>query len=102
MRRLESLASDSATLRAYLQEIAQFPPVSGDEERALAERIKGDRDDAALSRLVGAHLHGVVRYARRYRSLGVPLLDLIHDGNLALIDAARRFEPSRQDRKSVV
>lgn len=95
MRRLESLASDSATLRAYLQEIAQFPPVSGDEERALAERIKGDRDDAALSRLVGAHLHGVVRYARRYRSLGVPLLDLIHDGNLALIDAARRFEPSR-------
>lgn len=95
MRRLESLASDSATLRAYLQEIAQFPPVSGDEERALAERIKSARDDAALSRLVGAHLHGVVRYARRYRSLGVPLLDLIHDGNLALIDAARRFEPSR-------
>ena len=95
MRRLESLASDSANLRAYLQEIAQFPPVSGDEERDLAERIKSARDDAALSRLVGAHLHGVVRYARRYRSLGVPLLDLIHDGNLALIDAARRFEPSR-------
>ena len=95
MRRLESLASDSATLGAYLQEIAQFPSVSGDEERALAERIQGDRDDAALSRLVGAHLRGVVRYARRYRSLGVPLLDLINDGNLALIDAARRFEPSR-------
>lgn len=95
MRKLESLASDSATLQAYLQEIAQFPPVSGDEERDLAERIKSARDYAALSRLVGAHLHGVVRYARRYRALGVRLLDLIHDGNLALIDAARRFEPSR-------
>ncbi len=95
MRRLESLASDSATLQAYLQEIAQFPPVSGDEERVLAERIKAARDDDALSRLVGAHLRSVVRYARRYRELGVPLLDLIHDGNLALIDAARRFDPSR-------
>ncbi len=93
MRRLESLASDSTTLKAYLQEIAQFPPVDGDQERLLAERIQGTRDDAALSQLVGAHLGGVVRYARRYRHLGVPLLDLIHDGNLALIDAARRFDP---------
>lgn len=92
MRRLESLAEESATLDAYLQEIARYPGLSPAEEHAVAARIQ-QRDEEALGRLVGAHLSLVVRYARRYRHLGVSLLDLVNDGNLALIDAARRFEP---------
>lgn len=92
MRRLESLAEDSATLDAYLQEIARFPALTVAEERALAALVQ-QRDQDALGRLVGSHLSLVVRYARRYRHLGVSLLELVHDGNLALFDAARRFDP---------
>jgi len=97
VRRIESLAADSATLHAYLQEIARFPPLDSAQERRLAERVR-DRDEDALARLVEPHLGLVVRYARRYRHMGVPLLELVHDGNLALIDAARRFEPARHGR----
>ncbi|MCC7032384.1 MAG: sigma-70 family RNA polymerase sigma factor [Acidobacteria bacterium] len=97
MRRIESLAADSATLHAYLQEIARFPPLDSAQERRLAERVR-DRDEDALARLVEPHLGLVVGYARRYRHMGVPLLELVHDGNLALIDAARRFEPAHHGR----
>lgn len=97
MRRIESLAADSATLHAYLQEIARFPPLDSAQEWRLAERVRA-RDEDALARLVEPHLGVVVRYARRYRHMGVPLLELVHDGNLALIDAARRFEPARHGR----
>jgi RNA polymerase primary sigma factor len=97
VRRIESLAADSATLHAYLQEIARFPPLDSAEERVLAERVR-DRDEEALARLVEPNLGLVVRYARRYRHMAVPLLELVHDGNLALIDAARRFDPSRHGR----
>jgi RNA polymerase primary sigma factor len=97
VRRIESLAADSATLHAYLQEIARFPPLDSTEERQLAERVR-DRDEDALARLVEPHLGIVVRYARRYRHMGVPLLELVHDGNLALIDAGRRFDPARHGR----
>jgi RNA polymerase primary sigma factor len=94
VRRLESLAEDSATLDAYLQEIARFPPITMAEERALAARVQ-QRDQDALAGLVGSHLNMVVRYACRYRHLGVSLLALVHDGNLALLDAARRFDPDQ-------
>ena len=50
-----------------------------------------------MGRLVQANLRTVVGYAKRFRRLGVPLLDLIHEGNLGLIEAARRFDPARSD-----
>ncbi len=53
------------------------------------------RDDSAFDALVRGNLRFVVSYARRYRRLGVPLLDLIHEGNLGLIEAARHFNPER-------
>jgi RNA polymerase primary sigma factor len=86
---------DSGTLGAYLREIAKLPRLTVDEERALGARIQHDRDDAALSRLVEANLRFVVSYAKRYRGFGVSFLDLIHQGNLGLIEAARRFDPAR-------
>jgi len=86
---------DAGTLGAYLREIAKLPRLTIDEERDLGARIQRDRDHAALLRLVESNLRFVVSYAKRYRGLGVSFLDLIHEGNLGLIEAARRFDPAR-------
>jgi RNA polymerase primary sigma factor len=95
VRRLESLAAASATLQAYLQEIAKFPRLAHDQERELGRRIQQQDDGEARNALIEANLRFVVSYARRYRQLGVPILDLIHEGNLGLIEAARHFDPER-------
>ncbi len=95
VRKFESLASESATLHAYLREIATFPSLTIDDERQLGRQIQQHGDQVALGRLVQANLRMVVGYAKRFRHLGVPLLDLIHEGNLGLIEAARRFDPTQ-------
>lgn len=100
VRKFESLASESVTLHAYLREIATFPALTRDDERELGRLIHEHADQIALGRLVQANLRVVVNYAKRFRRLGVPLLDLIHEGNLGLIEAARRFDPSRSDFQS--
>jgi RNA polymerase sigma factor (sigma-70 family) len=97
VRKFESLASESATLHAYLREIATFPALTRHDEHELGLQIQLHGDQVALGRLVQANLRIVVGYAKRFRHLGVPLLDLIHEGNLGLIEAARRFDPSQSD-----
>jgi RNA polymerase primary sigma factor len=94
-RRQESVASDLETLRAYLREVASCPRVTPEEERELGRRIQNDHDEEALRLLVESNLRFVISYAKAYRGLGVSFLDLIHEGNLGLIEAARRFDPSR-------
>lgn len=94
-RRHAASDDDASALSAYLREIAKLPRLSVDEERELGHRIRDDQDEAAITRLVEANLRFVVSYAKRYRGLGVSFLDLIHEGNLGLIEAARRFDPSR-------
>lgn len=94
-RRHAASTEDSGTLAAYLREIAKLRRLTADEERILGARIQRDRDDVALARLVESNLRFVVSYAKRYRGLGVSFLDLIHEGNLGLIEAARRFDPAR-------
>src|SRR5215472_72079 len=85
-------AGDS--LNAYIREIAKFKPLSPDEEKELGRRIqKGDQE--ALRRLVESNLRFVVSYAKRYRGLGLSFLDLIHEGSLGLMEAAKRFDPER-------
>jgi RNA polymerase primary sigma factor len=85
---------DTSTLSAYLRGIAKLPRLSVEAERALGRRIQLERDETALRELVESNLRFVVSYAKRYRGLGVSFLDLIHEGNLGLIEAARRFDPS--------
>src|SRR5687767_5052106 len=85
-------AGDS--LNAYIREIARFKPLSADEEKELGRRIQRG-DHKALQRLVEANLRFVVSYAKRYRGLGLSFLDLIHEGTLGLIEAAKRFDPER-------
>jgi RNA polymerase sigma factor (sigma-70 family) len=97
VRKFESLASESATLHAYLREIATFPALTKDDEQVLGHQIQTYGDQVAIGRLVQANLRIVVGYAKRFRRLGVPLLELIHEGNLGLIEAARRFDPAQSD-----
>jgi RNA polymerase primary sigma factor len=94
-RRYGASEDDASALAAYLREIAKLPRLTVDEERALGLRIQQHRDEAAITRLVEANLRFVVSYAKRYRGHGVSFLDLIHEGNLGLIEAARRFDPAR-------
>ena len=85
----------SDALQSYLRSIARIPRLSVEEERELGRRVRATGDQDALRRLVEGNLRFVVSYAKRYRGLGVPFLDLIHEGNLGLMEAARRFDPDR-------
>ncbi|HXH08011.1 MAG TPA: RNA polymerase sigma factor RpoD/SigA [Vicinamibacterales bacterium] len=93
----QSDRSDDDALRAYLRAIARVPRLTPEEEQALGQRIRrsGGTDEEAVRRLVEANLPFVVAYAKKYRGLGLPFIDLIHEGNLGLLEAARRYDPSR-------
>lgn len=85
---------DSAILDTYFQDIANTEPLSAEEEKALARRIRAG-SEAARNRLVAANLRFVVHVAREYQHCGLPLEDLISAGNLGLITAAERFDETR-------
>jgi RNA polymerase primary sigma factor len=85
---------DSKNLRSYLSQISKFPILSQNEERKLGELIrKGDKN--AQKKLIEANLKFVVSYAKKYKGMGLSLFDLINEGNLGLIEAAKRFDPKR-------
>ena len=85
---------ESQSLDKYLQEIGKVPLISVDEEAELARRIR-QGDEEALEKLVKANLRFVVSVAKQYQNQGLPLTDLISEGNLGLIKAARRFDETR-------
>jgi RNA polymerase primary sigma factor len=90
----EPTVRSTDSLAAYIREISRFQPLTPDDEKVLGRRIRnGDRE--ALNQLVEANLRFVVSYSKRYRGLGLSFLDLIHEGNLGLIEAAKRFDPER-------
>jgi RNA polymerase primary sigma factor len=82
------------TLNAYIRDIAKFKPLTPDDEKDLGRRIQ-QGDQEALKRLVESNLRFVVHYAKRYRGLGLAYMDLIHEGSLGLMEAAKRFDPER-------
>jgi RNA polymerase primary sigma factor len=82
------------SLNVYIRDIAKFKLLSADEEKELGRRIR-EGDQEAIDRLVEANLRFVVHYAKRYRGLGLSYMDLIHEGSLGLIEAAKRFDPGR-------
>jgi RNA polymerase primary sigma factor len=92
--RKRSREATGDSLNAYIREIAKFKPLHADEEKELGRRIqRGDQE--ALKRLIECNLRFVVAYAKRYRGLGMSYLDLIHEGTLGLMEAAKRFDPER-------
>jgi len=80
-------------------EISRFPLLSPDEERSLAREV-ADGADGARERLIVSNLRLVVKIAQEYADVGLPLVDLIQEGNLGLIEAVDRFDPERGYRLS--
>jgi RNA polymerase primary sigma factor len=87
--------TEVATLRRYLKEIARYPPLTHEDEVETAELIQAGDEDA-VRHLVESNLRFVVAYAKRYRNPNVPFLDLIHEGNLGLIQAAKKYDPTQE------
>ncbi len=87
--------AEVATLRRYLKEIGRYPPLNHEQEVELAARIQAGDEDA-VREMVESNLRFVVAYAKRYRNPNVPFLDLIHEGNLGLIQAAKKYDPSQE------
>src|SRR5260370_12403566 len=81
-------------IRQYLGEIGRFPLLTAEQEMALAKRVVGGELEAQ-QRLVEANLRLVVSIAKRYNNHGIHLLHLVQEGNLGLIRAAQKFDPSR-------
>lgn len=88
---------DSKLLRSYLEQISGIPMLNEHEEVELG-RLARKGDVKAMEKLVEANLRFVVSYAKHYAGMGLSLLDLIHEGNIGLIEAAMRFDPSRNVR----
>ncbi len=93
-RAKRSPSRESRFLRRYIEEIHRHPLLSVDEEKELALRIR-EGDEDALRRLVEGNLRFVVMIAKEYKDTGMPLADLINEGNLGLIEAARRYDVTR-------
>jgi RNA polymerase primary sigma factor len=81
-------------LNQYLQEIARIPRLTPERERELGRRVQ-QNDKSALEELVKANLRFVVSYAKRYRNAHVLFLDLINEGNIGLMHAAKKFDPDK-------
>mgnify|MGYP003702060271 FL=1 len=87
-------------LAQYFQEIWKFPILPGDEEQMLAERWRDHGDVDAAHKLVTSHLRLVAKIAMGYRGYGLPVADLISEGNIGLMKAVKKFEPERGFRLS--
>ncbi len=91
-----AIAPDS--LSRYMEEVAAYPLVTADEEKLLARQYRRANDRKAAERLITANLRFVVKIAYEYRSHGLPMADLIQEGNLGLIRAVEKFNPDKNIR----
>src|SRR6184192_3972215 len=89
----QALAGPLGSLDAYLERVSRIAVLSREEERALAERYRGKEDLGAARELVLSHLRFVVHIARGYSGYGLPMGDLIQEGNVGLMKAVKRFDP---------
>jgi RNA polymerase sigma-32 factor len=86
---------DDRSLTRYFREIWKFPLLSPEEEYMLAERWREHGDVEAAHRLVTSHLRLVAKIAAGYRGYGLPMADMIAEGNIGLMKAVKKFEPER-------
>ncbi len=82
-------------LNLFLKETRKYDYLTAEQEQELARRWRDGRDRAALDKLIGSHLHLVFKMARGYQGYGLPLPDLIAEGNVGLMQAAQKFEPDK-------
>lgn len=91
---LQHLPAPVDSLESYIQAVNQVPVLSAEEEQNLARRLRMHNDLAAAQRLIVAHLRFVVHVARGYVGYGLPLGDLVQEGNVGLMKAVKRFDPA--------
>ena len=89
------MLSPGENLASYMQAVNAIPILSADEEKALAERLYYDNDLDAARQMVMSHLRFVVHIARSYNGYGLPLADLVQEGNVGLMKAIKRFDPEK-------
>ncbi|HZY50948.1 MAG TPA: RNA polymerase sigma factor RpoH [Devosia sp.] len=89
------ILSAEGGLSRYLQEIRKFPMLEPDEEFMLAKRYKEHEDPAAAQKLITSHLRLVAKIAMGYRGYGLPIAEVISEGNVGLMHAVKRFEPDK-------
>ena len=87
------LTGPVGSLGAYIQAVGSIPVLSKEDEQALARRFREDEDLEAARELVMAHLRFVVHIAKGYTGYGLPIADLIQEGNVGLMKAVKRFDP---------
>ena len=92
---LPALASGEGGLNRYLQDIRQFPMLQPEEEFMLAKRWKEHGDTAAAHRMITSHLRLVAKIAMGYRGYGLPVGEVISEGNVGLMQAVKKFEPDK-------
>src|ERR1700761_3167592 len=95
MNSVAALPSIDGGLSKYLNQIRKFPLLKPEEEIAYARRWREQRDSDAAFHLVTSHLRLVAKIAMRYRGYGLPIAEIISEGNLGLMQAVKRFEPER-------
>ena len=86
--------NEQESLQIYLQQISQIPLISVQDEIDLAKEIKKG-DNEAREKMITSNLRLVVKIAQEYSNLGLSLLDLINEGNIGLMKAVERFDPSK-------
>jgi RNA polymerase sigma-32 factor len=89
-----TLKGPVGSLDAYIQAVGAIPVLSKEDEQALAHRFRDEEDLQAARELVMAHLRFVVHIAKGYTGYGLPLNDLIQEGNVGMMKAVKRFDPS--------
>jgi len=87
--------SSEGSLALYLQEIKKFPILTAGEEFMLAKRYKEHGDSEAAHKLVTSHLRLVAKIAMGYRGYGLPVTDLISEGNVGIMQAVKKFDPEK-------
>jgi RNA polymerase sigma-32 factor len=92
--RIENLPAPVGNLESYIQVVNRMPMLSAEEEQELAQRLWLRNDLEAAQRLIVAHLRFVVHIARGYLGYGLPLADLVQEGNIGLMKAVKRFDPA--------
>jgi RNA polymerase sigma-32 factor len=96
----QALPSIGSGLSHYLAQIRKFPILTQEEETTFARRWRDQGDREAAYRLVTSHLRLVAKIAMRYRGYGLPIADIVSEGNIGLMQAVRRFDPERGIRLS--
>src|ERR671922_287533 len=92
---LPSIVSGEGGLARYLEEIRRFPMLQPDEEYMLAKRYQEHEDSEAAHKLITSHLRLVAKIAMGYRGYGLPIAEVVSEGNVGLMQAVKRFEPDK-------